>query len=240
MLRFKLFDQQPIKHALTSVKEGNIDLRYSKKSTVVSNISTICSRLNIKPKNVVQMEQVHNSKVYLVSSKEKGKTIKGADGLITKDADLVLMLRVADCIPIFLFDKKKKVVGLLHSGWRGTIGKIALIAIEKMILNFKSDPNNILVALGPSINFCCNLWKDKPIQSELPEWQQFINKRGKKYSIDLPGFVVDTLLSAGIKKSNIEISAICTVMNKSYFSHKRAQRTGEKQGRFTALIGLIK
>ncbi|MCH7951369.1 peptidoglycan editing factor PgeF [Patescibacteria group bacterium] len=223
---------------VTETSEGNIDARFGKKSLIQSNIKNIAKQLKINPLDFVQMRQVHKTHIARVGKAHRGTKIKEVDGLITDEPDAVLMLRVADCIPVFLLDPQTRAIGLVHSGWRGSIGKIILVAIEKMMLEFNTNPRDLHIALGPSIQACCNRWERPPLQLELPEWEPFVTKKGNGFAVDLPAFVVDTSIKAGVKRENITMSKNCTVMDRKFFSHRRSQETGEAEGRFATIIGL--
>jgi YfiH family protein len=239
MLSFKLLSHHPFVHGVSTIKEGNIDARFSSEAKVAINLKKICGQLNIKKEAVVQMEQVHKTNVLLVDNQHRGKVIKEADGLVTKASGLVLMLRIADCIPIFLVDETKKAIGLVHCGWRGTVGKIILVAVEKMMHEFSSKPEDLRLILGPSIQSCCNYTQDSPIQVKLPEWKQFIHKENQKFYLDLQGFVIKTALQAGVKRQNIKNTNICTFHEDDYFSHKQSEIRNEKDERFLSLLGII-
>lgn len=240
MIKFKLFQKSKILHGISEKKDGNVDLRFSSQLEVTEHIKNTVKKINMNSQDLVQAEQVHGTRVAPVTKSDRGKVISKADGLITDQSDVVLMLRLADCIPAFLFDPPNQALGLIHTGWRGTIGKIVLVAIQKMMLQFNTNPNKLLIALGPSIKPCCNLVKKSPLQLELPEWKPFIKKENGQYSVDLSSFVAETAIKAGVKRENIEISKRCTVMDNNLFSFKRSKDTGEKEGRFTALLGLRK
>lgn len=217
--------------------DGNIDLRFSNKSQVSNNLKQICRASNIKQNAIVKMEQVHKTNVMRVGKAHRGLIIPDSDGLVTNDPEVVLMLRLADCIPVVLFDPLNRAIGLVHSGWKGTVGKIALVAVEKMRVEFNTKPEDLLLILGPSILPCCNILKN-PLQLELPEWKPFLKKKKEGFAVDLPAFVVETAIKAGIRKANIEISKTCTLMEDNLFSYRRAKDTGEKEGRFAILTGL--
>ncbi len=238
MPTFPSFSKQNLTQGISSKVDGNIDFRFGTKEEVNNNRKRIFQSLKLNAKQVVEAEQVHKTNVQRVSGRDKGKIIKGTDGLVTDDPEIALMLRLADCISIFLFDPKRPAVGLIHAGWRGTVGKILLVAIACMMREYGSNPQDLLLGLGPSLQPCCNLWQDPPIQFMLPEWKAYIKTRKSVYAVDLPGFVIDTAISAGVKKENIEVSCRCTAMDSSFFSHTRSNKTGEKEGRFAAIIGL--
>ena len=238
MIKFDIFQNQKVVYAISTTKDGNVDLRFSSHPEASKNINKICKKINISPNALVQMEQVHSTNVTKVSKINRGEVIDKSDGLVTNDSQIILMLRLADCIPVFLFDPINRAIGLIHSGWKGAVGKITLVAIEKMMIEFNTKPEELLMALGPSIQPCCNILKN-PLQLELPEWKPFLKKKDQGFAVDLPAFVVETAIKTGIKKENIEISKVCTVMEENLFSYRRSKDTGEKQGRFVSLIGLV-
>ena len=227
-----------IQSVVSESAEGNIDPRFGTRQESQANMKAIFTTLGRDPNAIVQMQQVHKTHIARVGKAHRGKKVKGVDGLITDEPDAVLVLRVADCIPVFLLDPQTRAIGLVHSGWRGSIGKIVLVAIEKMMLEFNSNPRDLKVALGPSIQACCNRWETRPLQLELPEWEPFVTKKGNGFAVDLPAFIMDTALRAGVKRANIFVSKTCTVMERSFFSHRRSQDTGEPEGRFAAIIGV--
>ena len=223
--------------SLYSEKEdGNVDVRFSSQQEVAGNLSAICRSRNLDPHSLIQAQQIHATSVTTVGAADRGKTISGADSLITDDPGVCLMLRVADCIPIYLFDPLNRAIGIAHSGWRGTIGKIIMVTIIKMKAQFGSNPNDLIIAFGPSLLDCCQGLREEPLQAKLPEWKQFIRKQDSGYCVDVPGFVKKTAVHAGVKEENVFLSSVCTAMQDSLFSHARSTETGEPSGRFAALI----
>lgn len=225
-------------HGMSEKEDGNIDPRFSSQRLVTRNLTRIAKKIGISPSAIAQMQQVHQTNIARVGEEQQGKVIAGVDGLISNEPGTFLLLRLADCIPVVLFDLKNPAVGLVHSGWRGAVGKILLAGIESMMLEFNSNPKDLLVVLGPSIKACCNLCKEPPIQLQLPEWKPFIKERSEGVSLDLTAFVVRTALKAGVRRENIKVSNICTVMQESLFSNQRSKISGEPQGRFAFIVGL--
>ena len=217
-------------------KDGNVDTRFSSQQEVEGNLLAICRARNLDPQALVQAQQIHATSVKKVGAADREKTISGADSLITDDPGVCLMLRVADCIQIYLFDPLNRAIGIAHSGWRGSIGKIILVTIMNMNEQFGSNPNDLIIALGPSLLDCCHIMREEPLQAKLPEWGQFIRKQDNGYCVDVPGFVKKTAAQAGVKEENVFLSTVCTAMQDSLFSHARSTETGEPSGRFAALI----
>lgn len=234
-----------IKHSFAGIAEivisqtgdGNIDQRFQDASEVAKNLKHLAVSLKKSPKQFVQMEQTHACDLINVSKKHAGKIIPKVDGLITRDKEIVLMLRIADCIPVFIADSKNRAIALVHSGWKGTIGKITLVAIQFLMRRFNSDPAELYLYLGPSLKKCSNL-SQNPIQLELPEWEDCISRVNGYYAVDMQKFVTKTALAAGINENNIEISPQNTFTKKQYFSFRRSSLNKSQEGRFAAMIYL--
>lgn len=227
-----------VRCAVSVSAEGNVDDRFDTKSTTDQNISRLCLALGISPDSIIQAEQVHGSQVVRVGLGQLGMSINGADGLITDEPGVNLMLRLADCIPVFMSDPERGVIGLVHSGWRGTVEKITLVAIQRMTTEFGVSAGDLRIWIGPSIRECCLTLDEEPIQAKLPEWRTFLTRKGDRWSVDLPGFVADTAVLAGVKRENIHQAPECTFMERRFYSHARCKENGEQEGRFAAIIGL--
>ncbi len=145
------------------------------------------------------------------------------------------IVKHADCVPIFLFDPKHDVVGLVHSGLRGAIQKVGLMAIMKMISEFGSDPKEILVGLGPGIQKCCYK-KHIEILSQLPDWSNCIDTENN--SIDLPGYIEAMFCEVGILKRHIENSGVCTSCSQNFHSWTRQRDQNEPKGNGVSIIVL--
>jgi len=182
-----------------------------------------------KPKltGLVKTNQTHGTKIAVIKRPIKRLT-QPADGLITNLTGVNLMIRTADCLPIMLFDPKRKVVGLIHAGWRGTIGKIFIKAVLLMLTEFGSKIKDIQVGIGPHIQSCC-YQAETVIQQFLPEWQPYLNQ-GR---IDLSGFVTDELEQVGILKENIKVIDQCTGCSSLWPSYFKGS-----QKQFYSVIGL--
>src|SRR4030042_1615510 len=119
-----------------------------------------------------------------------------------------------------LIDEKNKAIGLLHSGWRGTVGKITLVGIQTMMREYGSEVDNLKLYIGPGIQQCC-FSLEMPFLKELPELCKYIHKRIAKKHMDLPGIIEFTAIEAGVKRKNIIRDETCTVDSHRYFSHRR-------------------
>ena len=122
---------------------------------VEENHRRLCAALGVPREALVSPRQVHGAEVRRVGASDRGRFIPGCDALITDEPGVVLLLRFADCVPIFLYDPRRKAIGLAHAGWRGTVAGIAQATVRAMTEAFGSRPGDLVTALGPAIGPCC-------------------------------------------------------------------------------------
>jgi YfiH family protein len=208
---------------------------FTKKSLGV-NIEKISSILSIKKENIYFPLQRHTDKVQVI---EKDLSQKVADAVITMRKGLLIGVQVADCVPILFSDTKRSVVGVVHAGWRSTAAQIIQKTIQLMIEDFHLSPNDIKIALGPSIRWSCYYVgrevKDA-IYNATGEGGYFFQRDGG-YFIDLPSANTYQAISMGIPKENIWISHECTYCNpKEYYSYRYDKAYTGKQGGFIGIF----
>ena len=147
----------------------------------------------------------------------------------------------ADCQSILIYDKKRKIIGNIHSGWKGTLNRIIENAINIMVNDYNSNREDISVFICPSILKCC-FEVDSDVKDEFIDRfndidiNNYIKQKNNKYLIDTVGINTDILINLGIKKENIHKSNICTKCSKEFHSYRRNK---EINGRNIALIALI-
>lgn len=184
--------------------------------------------------------QVHENKVEYVTSKNlKGEfyenVISKTDGLITDEKGIFLVTKYADCMPIIAYDPIKNVVGVAHSGWRGTLIDMPKHLIIKMMNEFGSNPENIFVSIGPSIGpESFEVGKDVAEKFAKKFGVMFIKELNGKYFINLWRIAENQIYEMGVR--NIEISLIDTYSNTEYFYSYRKEKTKK---RFAVIVGLI-
>ena len=184
----------------------------------------------LDPKDcLVRGEQVHKKQVAIISAPppKKETAIPQTDALITNQPRIALAINTADCLPIFLLDRERKVIALVHAGWRGLKRKIINQTIQKMKNRFSSSSKNIIAAIGPSIGPCCYYACDKE-QLEIFKkyFSSYLTKREGQWYLNLWQVTEDELVKNGIKKQNIENSHLCTACHSFLSSHRRE---GEKR-----------
>ncbi len=193
--------------------------------------------IGVKEKDVVDAQQVHGNHVAVVGEKDKGHVILERDALITKEPDVPLFIKVADCVPIMLVDPVHKVVGAVHAGWLGTVQEITRLAVQHMEDHFGTNPTDLIVGIGPSIGPCCyevdanviNQFKYKFKYAD----KLFSKKRKGHARLDLWKANRFQLIERGVKEKNIEIANLCTFDNPDLFFSERKQKP---TGRFGAMI----
>ena len=128
---------------------------------VMQNYHILAQSIGIEDGDFVTSFQTHTNNIRIVSSIDKGKGItikrdyRDVDGLITNEKKIALVTTHADCVPLFFYDPKNGVVGVAHSGWKGTLYEIAREMIYKFTYNFKSNAGDIIVSIGPSLCQSC-------------------------------------------------------------------------------------
>ncbi len=213
---------------------------------VKTNYKIISEVLDINYENLVISDQVHKDNILIVKEEHKSNklinnSIKEIDSLITNNRGIALVTLYADCVPIFILDKKNKVVALAHAGWRGTVKKISKKTIKRMMEIYDTNPKDCLVAIGPSIGGCCYEVDDIVVnhfKDVFNSTNKIITpKSSNKYLLDLWEANKLMLLDIGILHQNITISKICTMCNNDLFFSYRGENGNT--GRMAAIIQLI-
>ena len=180
------------------------------------------------------MDQTHSDNIQIINDTFTNRQ-ENCDGIITNKPNIPLMVMVADCIPVLLYDRVKKVIGAVHAGRNGTFKSISKKAVTIMKEEFDSNPKDIVVSLGASIKSCCyEVGKDLADIAVKSFGDKYVIKRGESFYLDLQTLNLDQLKSVGVKEENIEISPVCTCCDKNYFSYRRDGVTG----RFAGVIKL--
>lgn len=222
--------------------------RGDKKEAVMENFRRIAGSLGVCCEDMVLSRQTHTTNVRIVTEKDRGKGIvrerdyTDVDGLVTDVPGICLVTSYADCVPLYFLDPVRKVIGLSHSGWRGTVGKIGKKTVEVMAGKFGSDPADILAAVGPSVCMDCyevssdviERFKENFQESSWPEL--FYEKPDGKYQLDLWRANELIFLEAGIRKDNIAVTNVCTHCNSRILYSHRA--SGDKRGNLCAFLAL--
>lgn len=211
-------------HGISKRADGNMKNDWSDKSTAQKNRNQFLGKLKINPSSIVCPQIVHGAQIALAGKSDIGKTIKGADGLITGQNEVFLMVTVADCFPIFIYDPLNKIIGLAHVGWRGIIDQIVVSIVGK-IQNQGADTSNLIVGLGPGICQKHFVVTDKVLKDFQENYPKTTFVRNHDGYVDLRKAIVGDLLKAGVIKHNLEISHDCPAcLNGLYGSFRKEGR----------------
>jgi YfiH family protein len=186
--------------------------------------------------------EVHAKAVYLPLQKHTDKIIvveydldpKIADAVVTNRRGLVIGIKVADCVPILLFDKRKHIAGAVHAGWRGTAEGILKKTIAVFRDYYHSAPADIMIAVGPSIKGCCYAVGPEVVDAVSRETGSgnYVLVRKENRFIDLGAANKHQAVLAGILPENVWISDDCTqCLPEKYYSYRYSKgATGRQHG----------
>jgi len=201
---------------------------------VLQNRQILADSENFYIDNLIYMDQVHGDNIVVIKDTFTNKQ-ENTDAIITNLPNIPLMVMVADCIPILMYDKEKKVVAAVHAGRNGTFLSIAPKTVSLMTKSFGCDLKDIYVAMGPSIRSCCyEVGKELADICQKSFGEKYVIKKDNSFYLDLQTLNHDQLVKIGLNPKNIKISKSCTSCDKNYFSYRRDQITG----RFAGIIKL--
>ena len=271
----KLLEYPEIKYAYVIGLDKNFEFYPSdenKNNITKNNFKKICAELNLDYNNLVNVKQNHTDNIQIITKKINKdepdfNLYENTDGLITNKKNIILSTKNADCILLVFYDPTKKVIANIHSGWRGTLQRISVKAIEKMQNEYGCNPEDIICCMSPSIGkdhfevdedvykMFFEEFKDL-INTENSDTLNTLNKSiklsslnntnlsetifeqsGDKWHIDTVLINRIILLQKGLKAENIVDSGICSVCNKDIIHSYRAH--GENAGRATQIIVMV-
>lgn len=258
LLKYPLLERTGIvEHCFTTriggVSEGifsSMNLSFSrgdKPEAVEENFRRLAVALGVRREDFVFTDQTHTTNVRKVAGADGGKGLtrerdyKDVDGLITDEPGLVLSTFFADCVPLYLVDPVRRAIGLAHSGWRGTAGRIGAATIAAMEKEYGTRPEDLICAIGPSIcQDCYEVSED--VAAEFAKAfrgreREILSAKGNgKYQLDLRRANEIVLTEAGVKRAHIAVTNICTCCNhKLLFSHRASQGKRGNLGAFLYL-----
>ena len=231
-----------VKHCFTTrgggVSKGmfeSLNLSFTRgddEADVQENYARVASFFGTDKTHFVCSDQTHTTNVRRVGKADAGygvtrpRPYKDVDGLVTDEPGIILSTFYADCVPLFFVDPVHRAIGLSHSGWRGTVGRMGAETLLAMEREFHTRPEDVLAAVGPSIcQDCYEVSADvaDAFYKEFPghEKEILLDKGNGKYQLDLWKTNEIILREAGIAKEHLAVTNICTCCNSQLlFSHR--------------------
>jgi YfiH family protein len=216
---------------------------------------------------IVMLRQIHSGLLVIPTPETAARpspTACKGDGLITQQPGILIGVQTADCVPVLVADRKRKVVAAFHAGWRGTVKRIVENGIGRMRLEFGSRPQDLIAAIGPAIGPCCysvgeevlsefesqfpyerqlfhEVYDTNPVRTRYP--MLFLTQRAPGHSPMGPSLHLDLveanrrqLLAAGLKPNAIQSAGGCTACQpQTFFSHRASCG---RAGRMLSVIGI--
>lgn len=261
-LTFNALDNEKV-DCLVTLKHGGVSTgvykslnfrttSQDKKENIFKNLKILCDTLKLNTEDVVKANQNHTDNILLLdeNNKEKYKFFnlnnEQVDGYITSNSSIIPMVVTADCNAILLYDKVHNALGIVHSGWKGTVKRIYLKAIHKMKEEYNTCSKDLIVCVSPSILKCCFSSEDEEFKKNFTSiWEDeqnyiyYENENPKRFHIDLSYVITKDLIKSGVKKENIHFAGICTCCNHEDFYSFR-YKTKEKENDYGLMATIAK
>ena len=219
---------------------------FQPRETVLENRQRLVRSVSGRELPVAILRQVHSDRVFKASRAFLADPPQG-DGWVTNEAELLIAIQTADCLPILLVDPEQRVVAAVHAGWRGTIQRIAAKAVHRMQTDLGSHPSNCLAVVGPAIRRCCYEVGDEVVEAFTKEFEtsaSFLSEtpsakatRANSQCVDLAEACRSQLLDAGMAAEKIFTDGPCTACETELFFSHRAD--AGKAGRMMSVIGIV-
>ena len=258
LLKYPLLEQTGIvEHCFTTriggVSKGiyeSLNLSFTRgdeDAAVRENFRRLAGAMKTDVSEFVFTDQTHTTNVRRVTAEDAGKGIvkerdyTDIDGLITNEPGLVLSTFYADCVPLYFVDPVHRAIGMSHSGWKGTVGKMGAATITAMKREFGTEAKDLVCAIGPSIcQDCYEVSEDvaEAFKEAFPGHADeiLLDKKNGKYQLDLWGANEIVLTEAGVLKEKIAVTNICTCCTPDLLFPHRASHG--KRGNLGAFIYL--
>ena len=245
----KLKKFENIKHCFFSRKNGFSKGNYlslncglgsdDKKQNVIKNLNLVSKKIGCGSEALITLNQIHSNKVVYFENKSSIKNKLPGDAIVTKIKNVAIGILTADCAPILLYDHSKKIIGCIHSGWKGALNGVIKNTVQKF-KELNSNIDNLIAVVGPCIgkeSYEVKIDFYERFVSQNLEHKEFFKKiSDERYIFDLRGFINNEISNSNIK--NIENIEIDTFSEKEFFySYRRSFLNKEKDyGRCISVI----
>jgi len=198
--------------------------------SVLQNWGRLSKAFAIPLEQFLVVNQVHGDEIFVIPPHGgyfSSRSELNYDAIVTNRTNLAICIKTADCVPVFFVDRVKRIIAVVHAGWRSSALGISAKVIGLMQNQYTSSLQNILVAIGPSIGKCCyqvdSVVADAFRRQKNHKIYLLPANVGNKWMLDLPEANRRQILDCGVPEKNIEISGYCTMCNQDiFFSHRGA------------------
>lgn len=227
-------------------KEYGVKVIYTKKNygnVMKKSQEALQKDFGIENKILITGKQTHSDYIVCVDSLEQ-RYFEDTDGFLTKKKEIVLFTKYADCMPVFFYDPVQEVIGVVHSGWRGSFQEIAGKAVTLMCQHYGSCFSDIQAILGIGISKNCyevgqEFWDQFLVRFSSERLYGVFEKKNGKLFFDNQKFIVQTLLERGLLVEHIFQNELCSFQG-NFYSYRRENLSCEKDkelyGRNGALL----
>ena len=211
------------------------------KLSVKKNLDIVSKKFGIQTEQLALMNQTHSNKVHIIENKINLQRVQ-SDAMLTKYNGIALGVLTADCAPILIYEKNKKIIGCIHAGWKGAINGVIENTIKKLS-ELEGNVKQLVVCIGPCISQKSYEVKEDFYSMFIKKSEEndsfFLKNNKKTFNFDLRGFVNKKFKDCGVSQiDNIFIDTFA--MKNEYFSHRRAKKLGEDDyGRCISVIKKI-
>jgi YfiH family protein len=222
-----------------SFKEGDLESR------VLQNWNRLAMAFAIPLEQFITLNQVHGDDIFVI--KPYGDYLPtdkalNYDAIVTTRQNLAICIKTADCVPVFIVDRAKKIIAAVHAGWKSTALEITAKVIRLLYDKYGSSPLDILAAIGPAIGQCCFEVDEKAADSFINQKDHesflFTSEKPNKWIVDLPEANRLHMINCGISEENIDMANLCSSCRQDlFFSHRGSGGITGRQLNFMMIKG---
>ena len=194
---------------------------------------------------LLSVKQVHGTDALIVDRplSEQDRFEGGWDALVTDQPGVTVAVRTADCVPVLIYDRRRRVAAAIHAGWRGAVAGIIPKTIDLLRTRFRALERDLRISIGPSAGPCCYEVDEAvltPLRSSLDDWSTVLREdRGTKARLDLKALIRAQVAALGIKSEQVTAVNLCTICHEDlFYSYRREGRVnGTMVSGITLLVG---
>ena len=188
----------------------------------VNELNKLVNEFNVN--SVQYLKQIHSKNIFSYTKEKSNFKDNEGDAIITNEKNTIIGVFTADCVPVILVDKKKKVVGAIHSGWKGTFESIVKETVYKMINEYDVNVNDIKAYIGPHIRECCYEVSEELIDKFKNKFKNENINSGRH--LNMEKCIISDLVSCGVKDENIFAMNLCTYCSNEVKLHSYRKSSG--------------